>query len=85
MMPEATTRPVWLRIWQSARQASELASVIAMHTAVEMHVARKAGVALTIRQLRQAGVYTVRYDEESDRQLYEVFAPFGIPYQHATG
>jgi hypothetical protein len=83
-MSEAMTRPVWLRIWQSARQASEMPSVIAMHMAVEMHVARKAGVALTIRQLRQAGVYTVRYDEESDRQLYEVFAPFGIPYQHAT-
>jgi hypothetical protein len=84
MMPEATTRPVWLRIWQSARQASEMPSVVAMNTTVEMHVARKAGVALTIRQLRRAGVYTVRYDEESDRQLHEVFAPFGIPYQQAT-
>ena len=83
-MPEATTRPVWLRIWQSARQASEMPAVVAMHAAVEMHVARKAGVALTVRQLRQAGVYTVWYDEESDRQLHEVFAPFGIPYQQAT-
>jgi hypothetical protein len=57
---------------------------MAMHRAVEMHVARTAGVALTIQQLRQAAVYTVRYDEESDRQLHEVFAPFGIPYQQAT-
>jgi hypothetical protein len=59
-------------------------SIIAMHKAVEMHVARKAGVTLTIQELRQAAVYTVRYDEESDRQLHEVFAPFGIPYQQAT-
>ncbi|MEV0800713.1 MULTISPECIES: hypothetical protein [unclassified Kribbella] len=60
-------------------------SAIAIHRSVEMHVARTAGVALTIQQLRQAAVYTVRYDEESDRMLHEVFAPYGIPYQRATG
>ncbi|MGW6196920.1 hypothetical protein ACWF0M_12305 [Kribbella sp. NPDC055110] len=57
---------------------------MAIHRSVEMHVAREAGVALTIQQLRQADVYTVRYDEESDRLLHEVFAPYGIPYQQAT-
>ena len=41
MMPEATTRPVWLRIWQSARQASELPSVVAMHTAVDEMATRR--------------------------------------------
>jgi hypothetical protein len=83
-MRDDTTRPVWLRIWQSARNGSVMPSVMAMHRAVEMHVARKAGVALTIQQLRQAAVYTVRYDEESDRLLHEVFAPYGIPYQQVT-
>jgi hypothetical protein len=79
------TGPLWLRIWQSCRQGSAMPSLTAMHRSVEMHVARKAGVALTIQQLRQANVYTVRYDEESDRLLHEVFAPFGIPYQQAAG
>jgi len=79
------TRPVWLRLWQSLRQGSVMPSVMAMHRSIEMHVAHKAGVALTIQQLREAEVYTVRYDEESDRMLHEVFAPYGIPYQHATG
>lgn len=82
---EETSRPVWLRIWQSPRQGSVMSSVMAMHRSVEMHVARKAGVALTIQQLRQAEVYTIRYDEESDRLLHEVFAPDGIPYRQATG
>ena len=84
-MSEDMTRPVWLKIWQSPRQGSVMPSVMAMHRSVELHVARKAGVALTIQQLRQAAVYTVRYDEESDRLLHEVFAPYGIPYQEATG
>ena len=48
-----------------------------------MHVARRAGVALTIQQLRNAAVYAVTYDEQSDRHLHEVFAPFGITYQPA--
>lgn len=82
---EATTRPVWLKIWQSSRQGSVLPSALAIHRSVEMQVASEAGVALTIRQLRQAAVYTVRYDEESDRLLHEVFAPYGIPYRQATG
>jgi hypothetical protein len=79
------TRPVWLRLWQSLRQGSVMPSVMAMHRSIEMHVAHKAGVALTIQQLREAEVYTVRYDEESDRMLHEVFAPYGIPYHQATG
>ena len=79
------TQPIWLRIWQSPRQGSEMPSVMAMQRSVEMHVARTAGIALTIQQLRQAKVYTVRYDEESDRVLHEVFAPYGIPYQPAAG
>ena len=83
MMHEATTTPLWLKVWQSARQASVMPSVMAMQKAVEMHVARKAGVARTIRQLRDAAVYTVTYDEQSDRHLHEVFAPFGITYQPA--
>ncbi|WP_132192475.1 MULTISPECIES: hypothetical protein [Kribbella] len=83
MMREATTRPVWLRVWQSAQQASAMRTVVAMQKAVEMHIAEKAGVTLTIRQLRDAAVYTVTYDEENDRELHEVFAPFGITYQPA--
>ena len=82
---EDATRPVWLKIWQSSRQGSVMPSVVAIHRSVELHVARTAGVALTIQQLRRAEVYTVRYDEESDRLLHEVFAPYGIPYQQATG
>ena len=85
MMAEATTRPVWLRIWQSQRQGSVMPSAIAIHRSVEQHVAHTAGVALTIQQLRQAAVYTVRYDEDSGRLLHEVFAPYGIPYRQATG
>lgn len=83
MMHKATTRPVWLKVWQSTYQASMMSSLMAMQATVEMLVARKAGVALTIQQLRAATVYTVTYDEESDRQLHEVFAPFGITYQPA--
>lgn len=83
MMREATTRPIWLRLWQSAQQASDMATVVAMQKAVELHIAEKAGIALTIRQLRDAAVYTVTYDEETDRHLHEVFAPFGITYQPA--
>ncbi len=79
------TRPVWLKIWQSVRQGSVMPSAIAIHVSVELHVARKAGVALTIQQLRRAEVYSVRYDEESDRVLHEVFAPYGIPYEQAAG
>jgi hypothetical protein len=84
-MKQDMTRPLWLRIWQSPRQGSLMPSLIAMHRSVEQHVARKAGVALTIQELRQANVYTVRYDEESDRMLHEVFAPYGIPYRQAAG
>ena len=80
-MPLATTRPVWLKICQSAGQASMVSCVIAMHRSVEMYVARKAGVALTIQQLREAAVYSVTYDEQTDRHVYEVFAPFGITYR----
>lgn len=60
-------------------------SAMAMYRSVELHVAHKAGVALTIQELRRADVYTVRYDEESGRLLHEVFAPYGIPYRQATG
>lgn len=84
-MPEAMTRPVWLKFWQSGRQAATMPSVIAMQKSVEMLVARRAGVALTMRQLRAAGVYTVTYDEPTDRHLHEVFAPFGITYQLDNG
>jgi len=84
MTSEATTRPVWLKIWQSQRQGSVMPSALAIHRSVELHVASTAGVALTIQQLRQAEVYTVRYDEESDRLLHEVFAPYGIPYRQPT-
>ena len=87
MVPEATTPPLWLKVWQSTRQAGAMPSVIAMQKTIEMHVVHKAGVALTIRQLRDAAVYTVTYDEQSDRHLHEVFAPFGITYQppHTPG
>ena len=84
MRPEAMTRPVWLRLWQSPRQGSVMPSAMAMHRSVELLVTRKAGVALTVQQLRHAAVYTVRYDEESDRLLHEVFAPYGIPYRQAA-
>jgi len=83
MMHDVTTLPVWVKVWQSARQASVMSSAMAMHKYVEMHVARRAGVALTIQQLRNAAVYTVTNDEQSDRHLHEVFAPFGITYQPA--
>jgi hypothetical protein len=83
MMHRTTTPPVWLKVWQSTHQAAEISSVMAMLAAVEMLVARKTGVALTIQQLRAARVYTVTYDEEDGRHLHEVFAPFGIPYQPA--
>ena len=76
-----STEPIWLKFWQSAGQASDIPCVMAMQVSVEMHVARRSGVALTIQQLRAAAVYTVTYDEQSDRHLHEVFAPFGIPYQ----
>jgi hypothetical protein len=84
-MSENLTRPVWLKIWQTARQGSVMPSAIAIYRSVEQHVALMAGVALTIQQLRRADVYTVRYDEHSDRVLHEVFAPYGIPYQQALG
>jgi hypothetical protein len=84
-MPEAMTGPVWLKFWQSGQQASTMATVIAMQESVEMLVARRAGVALTMRQLREAGVYTITYDEPTDRHLHEVFAPFGITYQQDSG
>lgn len=80
---DRSTRPIWLKFWQSAGQASDIPCVMAMQVSVEMYVARRAGVALTIQQLRAASVYTVTYDEHSDRHLHEVFAPFGIPYQPA--
>jgi hypothetical protein len=83
MMPEATTPPVWLKLWQSARQAAAMPTALAMQRSVELQVAKLAGVELTIRQLRQAGVYTVTYDEQSDRHLHEVFAPYGILHQPA--
>jgi hypothetical protein len=79
------TGPLWLRIWQSSRQGSLMPSLLAMHRSVELHVARTTGVALTIQQLRRAGVYTVRYDEDSDRLLHEVFAPYGIPRRPVAG
>ncbi|MGW6281310.1 hypothetical protein [Kribbella sp. NPDC055071] len=60
-------------------------SAMAIHVSVELHVAHKSGVPLTIQQLRKAGVYSVRYDEDSDRMLHEVFAPYGIPYRQAIG
>ncbi|NEA30568.1 hypothetical protein [Streptomyces sp. SID13031] len=85
MLHQATTRPVWLKFSQSAPQASTMPSAMAMLISVEMIVARKAGVALTIQQLREAAVYTVTYDEQSDRYLHEVFAPFGITYQPVSG
>jgi hypothetical protein len=78
-----TTPPVWFKVSQSMYQAEEISSVMAMLTTVEMLVVRKTGVALTIQQLRAAGVYTVKYDDERDRHLHEVFAPCGIPYQPA--
>ena len=84
LMPVATTRPVWLRFCQSAAQASTVVGIVAMHRSVEMCVARMAGVSLTVQQLREAAVYSVTYDEESDRHVYEVFAPFGITYQPAA-
>ena len=83
MMPEATTPPVWLKFWQSARQAAAMPTALAMQRSVELQVTKLAGVALTIRQLRRAGVYTVTYDERSDRHLHEVFAPYGITHQPA--
>ncbi|TCN35484.1 hypothetical protein EV644_11546 [Kribbella orskensis] len=64
--------PVGWPLWVALLAA---ATIVAMHRAVEIHVARTAGVALTIQQMRQTAVYTVRYDEESDRLLHEVFAP----------
>lgn len=81
MLHQATTRPVWLKFSQSVPQASLMPSAMAMLSSVEMLVARKAGVALTIQQLREAEVYTVTYDEQSNRYLHEVFAPFGITYR----
>jgi hypothetical protein len=81
----STTPPVWFKVWQSMHQAGELSSAMAMLTTVEMLVARKTGVALTIQQLRAVSVYTVKYDDQSDRHLHEVFAPYGIPYQQAIG
>ncbi|MDX6260045.1 MAG: hypothetical protein QOH84_1733 [Kribbellaceae bacterium] len=83
MMLEATTPPVWLKCWQSSRQAAAMPTALAMQRSVELQVAKLAGVALTIRQLRQAGVYTVTYDEQTDRHLHEVFAPYGITHQPA--
>lgn len=80
-VPLATTRPVWLKLCQSAAHASTMSCVMAMHRSVEMYVARTAGVALTIQQLRDAAVYSVTYDEQTDRHVYEVFAPFGITYR----
>ncbi|WP_132213189.1 hypothetical protein [Kribbella steppae] len=85
MMPVATTRPVWLKFSQTAGQASLVPCVMAMHRSVEMHVARRAGVALTIQQLREAAVYSVTYDESVGRHVHEVFAPFGITYQPISG
>jgi len=82
---QATTRPIWLKFSQSAPQASMMPSAMAMLISVEMLVARKAGVSLTIQQLREAEVYTVTYDEQSGRYLHEVFAPFGITYQPVSG
>jgi hypothetical protein len=81
---QATTRPVWLKLSQSVPQASVMPSAMAMLISVEMLVAGKAGVTLTIQQLREAEVYTVTYDDQSDRYLHEVFAPFGITYQPAN-
>jgi hypothetical protein len=80
---DRSTEPIWLKFWQSAGQAADIPCVMAMQVSVEMHVAGRSGVALTIQQLRAAAVYTVTYDEQSDRHLHEVFAPFGIPYQPA--
>jgi hypothetical protein len=82
---QATTRPIWLKFSQSAPQASMMPSAMAMLISVEMLVAGKAGVPLTIQQLREAEVYTVTYDDQSNSYLHEVFAPFGITYQPASG
>ena len=49
MVHKATTPPLWLKVWHSTRQAAAMPSAIAMQKTVEMHVARKCGVALTRR------------------------------------
>jgi hypothetical protein len=81
---QATTVATWLKVSVQS-QHDGMADLMATHRAIEMLVEEKVGIPLTIAQLRDAGVYEVRYDEESDRYLHEVFAPFGIDFEIDPG